>query len=157
MSSQPTRYGRVSPTRRLSADLATLHRINPLEYNSLPPDRSARRQHRRKLHQQHQRRSMVDLPEFGGAKFKQQGSSSSSEDVRAASEDRLLAPPSRPIWGAEAKRSSVGGRRRMREEQRRREKEATTAAAWRDPAKRVSASLPAFIMPLDAMLGYIQK
>ena len=143
----------MSPTRRLSADLATLHRINPLEYNSLPPDRSARRQHRRKLHQQHQRRSMVDLPEFGGAKFKQQGSSSSSEDVRAASEDRLLAPPSRPWVEARSepppKRSSVGGRRKMREEQRRREKKEDGTSRKNPADKRVSASVPTLrISPL---------
>ena len=110
-----------------------LNRSNPLEYNSLPLDRSARRQRRK----QHQRRSMVDLPEFGnGARFKPQGSSSSSEDVRAASEDRLL--EARLEGRSGPKRSSVGGRRRMREEQRRREKEGNSRES---PATRVSAQV----------------
>ena len=144
----------MSPTRRLSADLATLHR-NPLEYNSLPAS-SARRQHRRKQHdhqqqQQHRRRSeqnlSSDLPEF-----KQGNSSSSSEDARAASEDRLLAPP-RP-WSELSgqrpellpdqscwKKSSVGGRRKMREEQRRIETSRKNSSLGRD-IKRVSASVP---------------
>ena len=162
MPSQPTRYGRVSPTRRLSADLATLHRNNPLEYNSLPLDRSARRQHRRKQHQQqqqHRRLSEQNLPDFGGGggKFKQHGSSSSSEDVRAASEDRLLAPPMRPWMGVRSellpaavhKKSSVGGRRKMREEQRRREKKEDGTSRKTSAAKRVSASVPTLrISPL---------
>ena len=80
---------------------------------------------------------MVDLPEFGnGARFKPQGSSSSSEDVRAASEDRLL--EARLEGRSGPKRSSVGGRRRMREEQRRREKEGNSRES---PATRVSAQV----------------
>ena len=77
------------------------------------------------------------------------GSSSSSEDVRAASEDRLLAP-ARPWVEArsellassekaptQGKKSSVGGRRKLREEQRRREEKQDNSKKYADD-KRVS-------------------